>query len=110
MVLSPVGSAVSEAQTALPSLSLEDAVSLSQTDTTRERLNLRYHEISILLHMNALNVIALLVGGLEPALPFPVDGQLTILLHFQFDGAIWTPQALADLEPLAVLEGTRDVV
>jgi hypothetical protein len=81
MMLSPVGSAVSEAQTPLLSLSLEDAVSLSQTDTTRESLNLIYHQIFILLHMNALNDIALLVGGPEPAFLFLVDGQLTILLH-----------------------------
>lgn len=61
-------------------------------------------EVTIALHDGALCVADLLVGALPGTAVVVVDGELTIVLHAELDGAIFAEDTHADHEPVAVLE------
>ena len=54
------------------------------------------------MHLDALDTTTLVYCVLESALAAPVNANLAVLLHFEFDGAILAPQAVTGEQPLTV--------
>ncbi|GKU06210.1 hypothetical protein FLAG1_09304 [Fusarium langsethiae] len=74
------------------------------TTLNEEKLDLLDTEIVIALHYGALCVAGLLVGALPSAAVIVVDDELTVVLHTELDGAIFTEDAHADYEPVTVFK------
>lgn len=64
-----------------------------------------HDEVAVGLHLDPLDVLALLARVLELAFAAPVDGDFAVALHLEFDRAVLAPEGFAGLEPFAVAEG-----
>lgn len=72
--------------------------------------NLLHDEVSVLLHMDTLNVVALFASDLPNTSAVMVHVDLAVLLHREPAPVILTFDVLARPEPLAVLENVWHVV
>lgn len=107
-VLSPVEPAVSVCQMGLSLLSLHEGTIISNKVQLprphriggldfrgKESVNILHAEVAVCLHPDPFDIGLLLCRVLPLALAPPVDGDLAIALHLEFDRAVVAPEAVA---------------
>ena len=67
-----------------------------------KKINLLHAQVAVRLHMDAVDVTALLGRVLEMAHTAPVHGDLAVALHPELNRAVLAKQAVVHLQPLVV--------